>query len=132
MTATVDARARASIRTALLAVLALAAFGNPASAQVTRNDKVFVVGDATITLSTPITRSDCTPQGMTDNVYTLGVPSTWVVRGADQRRLHEPGWHVHHHSGDCGQPVGQHLGAHQLPTAFGDPGELPGRHRVSR
>jgi hypothetical protein len=65
----------------VLAALAVALLPVPSFAQVGRQVETFVYNGTTITFSTPETRSECTASGMTDEVFTTGVPSTWVVRG---------------------------------------------------
>ncbi len=79
------ARLGASMRTSALALAAVAVMATAANAAVIldpgRDTREWSSNGVTIRFSVPETYGSCVNSGLTDRVYTTGVPDTWVLRG---------------------------------------------------
>jgi hypothetical protein len=75
-------RIGASLGAAAFALMAASSNVAPVAAETTNRDTRDLVFDGvTIKFSVPETYGDCTPRGLTDTLYTVGLPSGWTFDG---------------------------------------------------
>lgn len=71
---------RARIR--VFAVLWLACVAPAAADAPERDTRTWTEGKVSVTFSTPETYGSCRPRDLTDEVYTVGVPTSWRLAGS--------------------------------------------------